>query len=191
MFAFKKKYFLIIESIKDINLRKIKRCNKFIIIYRNQDLEENITDLINFRKNCRTKSIDFYVANNIKLSVLLNSDGIYLSSYNKSFKAKNLKSFKFKIIGSAHNYKEINYKINQGCDYILLSKLFLVEYVKDLPFLGVVKFNNFLNKFKTKLIPLGGIKINNLNKLKIVRSDAFAILSEIKKKPANIINRLF
>jgi hypothetical protein len=72
-----------------------------------------------------------------------------------------------------------------------LSKLFLVEYVKDLPFLGVVKFNNFLNKFKTKLIPLGGIKINNLNKLKIVRSDAFAILSEIKKKPANIINRLF
>ena len=101
MFAFKKKYFLIIESIKDINLRKIKRCNKFIIVYRNQDVDENIADLINFRKNCRTKSIDFYVANNIKLSVLLNSDGIYLSSYNKSFKAKNLKSFKFKIIGSA------------------------------------------------------------------------------------------
>jgi len=42
-----------------------------------------------------------------------------------------------------------------------------------------------------ELIPLGGIKYTNLNKLKLVRSDSFAILSEIKKKPAKIINRLF
>jgi hypothetical protein len=30
-----------------------------------------------------------------------------------------------------------------------------------------------------------------LGKLKLVNSSAFAILSDIKKKPANIINRLF
>ena len=35
MFILKKKYFLIIESIKDINLKNIKKRNKFIIIYRN------------------------------------------------------------------------------------------------------------------------------------------------------------
>jgi len=29
MFAFKKKYYLLIESIKDINIRKIKKYNKF------------------------------------------------------------------------------------------------------------------------------------------------------------------
>ena len=63
MFAFKKKYFLIIESIKDINLRNIKKYNKFSIIYRNQDNKENIYDLIKFRKNCRLKQIKFYVAN--------------------------------------------------------------------------------------------------------------------------------
>ena len=34
MFAFKKKYYLIIESIKDIDLRKIKKRGKFVIIYR-------------------------------------------------------------------------------------------------------------------------------------------------------------
>ena len=32
---------------------------------------------------------------------------------------------------------------------------------------------------------------NNLNKLKIVRSNGIALLSEIKKKPAKIISRLF
>ena len=46
MFAFKKNYFLIIESIKDINLRKIKIYNKFFIIYRNKELTGNVDNLI-------------------------------------------------------------------------------------------------------------------------------------------------
>jgi hypothetical protein len=36
MFTHKKKYFLLIESIKDINLKNIKIRNKFSIIYRNK-----------------------------------------------------------------------------------------------------------------------------------------------------------
>ena len=35
MFVLKKKYFLIIESIKNIDLKNIKKRNKFTIIYRN------------------------------------------------------------------------------------------------------------------------------------------------------------
>ncbi len=41
MFAFKKKYFLIIESIKDIDLRDIKKNNKLIIIYRNYNKNDD------------------------------------------------------------------------------------------------------------------------------------------------------
>ena len=36
MFILKKKYFLIIENIKDIDLKNIKIRNKFSIIYRNK-----------------------------------------------------------------------------------------------------------------------------------------------------------
>jgi len=191
MFAFKKKYFLIIESIKDINLRNIKKYKKFLIIYRNKGINENIEQLQKFRKQCKLKLIDFYVANNTRLAVKLNSDGIYLSSYNKSFKALNNKKPNFKIIGSAHNLNQIVFKIKQGCSFVLLSKLFLVEYKKGEPFLGVIKFNTFLNTMSKKLIPLGGIKSVNLNRLKGVNCEGFALMSEIKKKPANIINRLF
>ena len=191
MFAFKKKYFLIIESIKDLDLRNIKKYNKILIIYRNIKARDNIKDLIKFRKECRLKLIDFYVANDIKLSVLLNSDGIYLSSYNESFKALNLKKCNFKIIGSAHNIKEINLKLKQGCSYILLSKLFLVNYDISSSFLDVIKFNSILTNDPKKIIPLGGINSNNLNKLKSINCVGFALLSEIKKKPAKIINRLF
>jgi len=189
MFVFKKKYFLIIESIKDIDLKKIKKINKFHIIYRNKKNNENFDDLFDFRKNCKLKSIKFFVANNYKLAISLSSDGLYLSSYNRSLKVLSLKKKNFKIIGSAHNFKEIYLKTLQGCEVILFSKLFLVNYDKSAPYLGVVKFNNYLIS-NADLIPLGGINLNNLNKLKHLNCQGIAILSEIKKKPA-IIRRLF
>ena len=102
MFAFKKKYYLIIESIKDIDLRKIKKRGKFVIIYRYLKNKEDIQSLKIFRKKCKIRLIDFFVANNLNLAISLNSDGIYLSSYNKSFKALSqisLKLFKGETLG--------------------------------------------------------------------------------------------
>ena len=72
MFAFKKNYFLLIESIKDLNLKKIKKRSKFIIIYRNNSKREKISKLIAFRKVCKIKDILFYVANeNLAVNLIL------------------------------------------------------------------------------------------------------------------------
>ena len=190
MFVFKKKYFLIIENIKDIDLCNIKRLNKFTIIYRNKGVIQDFSELKKFRIDCKSRSIKFFIANNLKLASIIDADGVYLSAHNKTFKHLNLKSYKFSIIGSAHNTKEIYQKIKQGCNYILLSKLFLVDYDKNSSILGVIKFNYYLKNIFNKLIPLGGIKSDNLNCLKNINSEGVAIKSEVKKKPA-IISRLF
>ena len=191
MFIYKKKYFLIIENINDINLSDIKRYNKFCIIYRNNKNITNIKDLLRFRKKCRLKFIRFFVANNLKLATKLKADGVYLSSKNNDFKPLNIKKNNFCIIGSAHNFKEIYLKEKQNCKYIFLSKLFTVDYDKKSPTLGLIKFNKYNLCSRSKLIPLGGIKLSNLSKLKFINSEGFAILSAIKKKPVKIINRLF
>ena len=190
MFTKKNKYFLLIENIKDIDLKNIKIRNKFSIIYRNNKKIDDLGKLLKFRNECKLKAIKFYVANNYSLASFLNSDGIYLSSYNKSFISLNYKKLNFEIIGSAHNFKEISMKIKQGCTFILLSKLFLVNYDINAPYLGVVKFNN-LSRISKRLIPLGGISLENLNNLRNIKSEGLALLSEVKKKPAKIINRLF
>ena len=190
MFVLKKKYFLIIENIKDIDLKNIKIRNKFYIIYRYKNKINQFAELMKFRQTCKSKAVKFYVANNIKLALTLHSDGIYLSSFNKNLKVLKLKKKNFEIIGSAHNFKEITVKLMQGCSSILLSKLFVVDYDKNSNHLGVVKFNNF-SKFSKKIIPLGGIKENNLTNLKNISCEGFALLSEVKKKPAKIFNRLF
>ena len=190
MLTKKNKYFLLIENIKDIDFKNIKIRDKFSIIYRNNKKIDNFKDLLKFRRICKLKAIKFYIANNNNLAVALNSDGIYLSSFNKNLNSLFYKKLNFEIIGSAHNYKEISLKIKQGCSFIFLSKLFLVDYDKNSPCLGVIRFNNFAQIFKC-VIPLGGIKMENLNNLKNVFGEGFALLSEVKKKPAKIFNRLF
>ena len=181
MFSLKKKYFIIIENIRDINLGKIKKRDKFIIIYRNLKKTQKNKELVNFRRECLSKNIKFFVANNIKLAIDLKSDGIYLSSNNQSLRVLSFKKKNFNVIGSAHNIKEIQLKKQQGCKIILLSRLFKVSYKPTMSFLEINRFNYF-TKICRNIIPLGGINLRNLNKLKIIKSDAFAVMSEIKKK---------
>jgi thiamine-phosphate pyrophosphorylase len=190
MFIIKNKYYLIIESIKDIDLKKIKSFNKYIIIYRNYKKIENIDKLRTFREKCKAKKVEFFIANNVNLLIKLKVDGLYISAHNKNLSLNRLKNTKYKLIGSAHNIKEINLKKKQGCSEILFSRLFKTSYKNKESFLGIVGFNLFKISTKENLVPLGGINSSNLNKLNIVKCDSIALLSEVKKKPA-IFSRLF
>ena len=191
MFILKNKYFFIIENTRDVDLKNIKNSNKFCIIYRSKNIAENIEKLMQFRKICKTRNIDFYVSNNVKLTNILKADGIYISAYNKSLKIAHLKNYNFRIIGSAHNLKELTIKKLQGCSNIIFSRLFKTSYKHKKGFLGVVKFNLLKLSRKENLIPLGGIKVSNLNKLNTVKCNSIALSSEIIKKPIVLSKRLF
>ncbi len=191
MFAIKNKYFLIIESTKDIDLNNIKLINKYIIIYRNSNQSEDIITLTKFRKHCKSKKIAFFVSNNEKLASTLKADGLYISAHNSDLRLTKFKRSNLKLIGSAHNLRELNIKLLQGCKSIILSRLFKVSSSMKPGFLGVIKFNLFCLNKKIDFVPLGGINIDNLQKLKMVRSNSLAVFSEVKKKPAKLFNRLF
>ena len=177
MFILKKKYFFIIESIKDIELKNIKNFGKFNIIYRNK-IPENINKLRTFRLDCKSKKIPLLVANNIDLMRKIKADGLYISAHNNKLNLRNLKKG-YEIIGGAHNIKEIKQKRFQGCSEILLSRLFETSYKYKEGFMGVVKFNLFSKLAKTSLTPLGGINSKNLNKLKDVNCKNIALSSLI------------
>ena len=191
MFILKNKFFFIIENTKDIDLSKIKIYKKINIIYRNGKLSERVSNLLRFRRFCLLKRIKFYVSNDVRLLNKIKADGLYISAKNKDLSLNKLKNTKYDIIGSAHNYKEINIKKVQGCSTILYSRIFKTSYTNKKDYLGLIKFNLISLGQKMTLVPLGGIRLSNLNKLNIVKCESFAVLSEIKKKPAKIINRLF
>ena len=191
MLILKKKYYLFIENTREFNLNLIKIKNKFNIIYRNQTTKEKIQDLRVYRKNCKRYGVNFFVANDIKLLIEVNADGLYISAHNKNLHTNIFSKKGFKIIGSAHNQRELDLKIKQGCNLVIFSRLFETNSPFKKGHLGVQKFNILSLRSKKELVPLGGINEKNLSKLNIVLAQSFACLSAIKKKPAKLINRLF
>ena len=184
MFIIKKNYYIYIDNTKSIDLNLIKHSSKFTIIYRNFLFDENIKEMILFTRKCRQRNIKFYIANNYIIAKKCKADGLYLSSFNRKI------YHNIDIIGAAHNYKEINQKIKQKCRMIIVSRLFKTTYKNKKSFFGISRFNLMVKNYNIEIAPLGGIKYNNLLKMKLISSNSFAIMSEIKKKPA-ILSRLF
>ena len=89
-------------------------------------------------------NIKFYLANNFKLAIKLDLDGVYISAYNNSLRHNNylLKS-KFKILGSAHNQFEINCKKNQKIEELFISPIFKKRQ-NTLRFMQSTRFNKIV-----------------------------------------------
>lgn len=149
------------------------------IIYRQTKNNENFKIIKNILKYCRKNNIKFYLANNFKLAIKLNLDGVYLSAFNRDTK-HNCYSLKknFKIIGSAHNIYEINLKKQQKVECFFLSSVFKKKsnYLK---IYGFMRLNNFI---KMKSFALGGVSTKHLNLLKFIGSNGFAGINIFEKK---------
>ena len=145
------------------------------IIYRNYNSKILDQDLIlKIKTYCKSRKINFYLSNHIKLAIKLDLDGAYIPSFNKSTKhlAFSFKK-KFKIVGSAHNIKEIKIKETQNVNKIFVSSIFK----KNKNYLGINRFKLISNLTKKKVVALGGISKKNLNKLKLLNNSEFAGIS--------------
>ena len=105
-----KKYYFInrFEYSHLINLDK-----NISFIWRNKDKETPINTLIKLRDFCKKNQRNFYISNNVKLAEKVKANGVYISSTNRNLNLRTNKfKKKFKILGSAHNLREI--KIKEG-----------------------------------------------------------------------------
>ena len=113
--------------INKLDTNDIKRQDKqTIIIYRNYSLKKIDTKLIlKIKEFCKKNGKKFYLSNNIKLAIKLKLDGAYIPSFNKTVDHLSFSyNSRFKIIGSAHNLKQIRTKELQKVNSIVISSLF-------------------------------------------------------------------
>ena len=156
----------------------IKIDSNIIIIYRNYKEKNNEKKIFEIKKFCKKIGKKFFLANNVNLTIKLRLDGAYIPSFNKDISVKKLRNKGIPILGSAHNLKEINEKIKQGVQMIFLSPLFKVK--KSNKFLNIIKFNIHSKLFPGDVVALGGIRKNNINRIKILNCFGFASISYIK-----------
>ena len=171
----------IYHFIDDFKEKDIEYLPKNIaLIYRNYEKKPSKLLITKIRNYCKKREIKFYLANNYKMAVNLNLDGVYLPSFNKQIifnifsKRKN-----FLVLGSAHTIQEVSTKQKQGCKLIFLAPIFKVNKKKH--FLGINKFNQLSTNKKIGFIALGGINSLNIKKINLLNCYGFAGVSWIKK----------
>jgi thiamine-phosphate pyrophosphorylase len=177
-----KNSFKIYTFVNEFNLSDLHQLSKDIcIIYRNYNNINHLEDILNLKKYCRDIKTKFYLSNDIKLSIRLRLDGVYIPSFNNKINyTQNYNLPKnFDIIGSAHNITEINLKLKQKCSEIFLSPIFKVN--KSKKFLGINKFNFMTLNKKAHFIALGGINEKNYKMIKLLKTNGFASISWAKK----------
>jgi len=150
-----------------------------LIIYRNYENENINQDIINLKNFCKKNRFKLFLSNNFKLALKLQLNGAYIPSFNNKFDHLSYSLRKnFIIIGSAHNHKEIKIKQRQKVSIIFLSSLFK----KNKNYLGINKFKILTNKYKKKIVALGGIEEKNLKKIKLLNIYGIAGKRFFKKK---------
>ena len=150
------------------------------IIYRNYNAKNREKELTKIAKACKKSRKQLFVSNDIKLAIKVKAEGIYIPSFNKTKRFSNLEKRNIKVLGSAHNQKEIQKKISQNCGAIFLSPVFYVEKSKN--FLGLYKFNFLSSRNKVSIFALGGISEANVHKLKLLNIKGFGGIRMFKKK---------
>ena len=170
--------FKIFYFISEFNPDHIIKIDKNInLIFRNYKKKFNDNFFKSLKNFCHSNKYKIYLANNIKLAHSHGFDGAYLPSFNKKMNViKNCRK-NFKILGSAHNLKEILEKEKQKVDFLFISPIFKKEGYKNL---GLYKFMNLSKYAKCNVVALGGINSLNIKKLKLIKINKFASIKYIK-----------
>ena len=177
-----KNYPKIYYFINEINLSDLSKLGKDInIIYRNYEGKLSHNNLLILKKFCQVSKRKLFISNDIQCALKLKINGIYIPSFNKKINYVSSFNFprNFEIIGSAHNFNEIQIKKKQGCKEIFLSPLFQIKKRKKI--LNIHNFNKLIVDKKLSYIALGGINETNYKKIKLTRSSGFAAITWIKK----------
>ena len=151
-----------------------KQDKKTVIIYRNYNQKPDKKLILQLKNYCKKKGNKFLISNNIKLSINLDLDGVYIPSFNKDKKHLSYSYKKnFIILGSAHNVREFRTKETQNVQGIFLFSIFK----KNNNYLGIKKFRLFSRLTNNRIVALGGISQKNLKQLNLTNCFGFAGIS--------------
>ena len=166
-----------IDNINSETKLLIKKFKKISIIYLNNGTSNKIEDLYSIKEFCRKNKINLYVCDDFKLAIKIRANGLYLTENNKTMNHRINQKKDFINIGVAHNQLEFFKKKQQKVDKIFLSPIFKTKKYSKNKILETLKFRIMSMRWKTSVIPLGGINQLNLKRIKMLNVEGFGFKS--------------
>jgi thiamine monophosphate synthase len=184
-------FFFFTNNLEEKNKKNILKFKNVAIVYYNKDSSINYQKLIEIKKFCKKHNIKIFISDNFRVAKKYDLNGVVLSNKNYRISIFNnnlINKKKLEIIGKVHSQKDYFFKIRQNCTKIILSPIFKTKDYKKKKILGIVKFNLKSLTWKKQLYALGGININNLNKITMTKSIGVGFMTlinllENKKSP--------
>ena len=176
------KYYYFINEFNKNEIEKLS--SQISVIYRNYNKKNDPKELRKLVIHCKNNRRKVYISNSLKDAIKYNFDGLYIPSFYKQLKFKNITKKNLEIIGSAHNVIELKTKEKQGCSLIFLSPIF--KNNKNKKFLGVIRTSLLKKLTRKQIVLLGGINQKTIKRSKLCAPSGIAAISWIKKNGPSI-----
>lgn len=161
---------------------------KAAVIVRERDpasLEKLVRRL---RPLCRQRGIALIIANDIRLALRVDADGVHFAERNLSARLARFLSTRRRrrllVTASAHNARAVLKACKLDVDAILVAPVFATKSHPGSVSLGAIRFAGIISKSKARLrgrtiIALGGVAPQNANRLIAAGANGFAAIESL------------
>ena len=153
-----------------------------IVQYRakTKDTREKVKEAREIRELCRKNGVIFIVNDNVDIALLVDADGVHIGQ--SDIDAMSIRKLigEDKIIGvSARNVEEAKIAKENGADYLGIGAMFSTPTKNDAKEVSFETLRQITEKVNLPFVLIGGITLDNVDKLKQFNPDGYALVSGI------------
>ncbi len=150
---------------------------------KNASGSEFLEKAIKLRALTRKYNVSFIINDRVDIAMLCDADGVHVGQSDIDAKSVRRLIGKNKIVGvSARDLKEAQKAKNDGADYIGVGAMYTTLTKMDAKSVSFDTVKEIKESIDIPMVLIGGIDLDNLEKLKLLKSDGYAIVSAILKK---------
>lgn len=142
--------------------------------------EEFLKEAIQIKALCNKYKVPFFINDNVKVAIKCGADGIHVGQDDMAAgRVRELVGDKMMIGVSAHSVKEAVEAVKNGADCLGVGAIFSTSTKKDASVLDLSVVSDICKAVSVPVVAIGGIKKNNISKLKGIGVDGVALVSAI------------
>lgn len=145
--------------------------------------KEFLEKAMRLRQITKKYSIPFIINDRVDIAMICDADGVHVGQSDIDAKKVRKLIGKNKILGvSARNLSEAIKAKEDGADYIGVGAMYTTSTKLDAKSVSYKTLEEIKNNVNIPIVLIGGINLENLEELKSLKSDGYAIVSSILKE---------
>lgn len=142
--------------------------------------EEFLKEAIQIKALCNKYKVPFFINDNVEVAIKCGADGIHVGQDDMAAgRVRELVGDKMMIGVSAHSVKEAVEAVKNGADCLGVGAIFSTSTKKDASVLDLSVVSDICKAVSVPVVVIGGIKKDNILKLKGTGVDGVALVSAI------------